>query len=393
MSVRPFRQFIGSANTRTGIKEAMFWGGPGASTGPRSLRDLIARQMGLAFTRAQARPGYGARGRTSRKEWITRSADEATRGERDEDEDGTRLSRCRRRPSRGYFAGYQAMVQEEAESDEDSALVRGLGWRLADRLGPSMGKLGFVVAGSDTGKVLIWDVETALLVATLEDDADVVNCVQPHPSLPWLATSGIEDTIRLWTPEPWDVDENPVPATTSARGIQRRPPFSDWRRKYPAAHPGPDVTLPVVAAQFHDEEIRYRRRGHLRVHADRAREARVARVGEREGARVWREAFAADDARDDTICEESEESEARVWAARQAALRHGLSASEREEQMTRAWRGSGVSGASYNERSTGQRDRPARADAHARIEEIRAGTSILQGMGAGRGTGIQCPTQ
>lgn len=38
------------------------------------------------------------------------------------------------------------------------------------------------------------------LVNAIEADADIVNCVQPHPFDACLATSGIEHVIRLWTP-------------------------------------------------------------------------------------------------------------------------------------------------------------------------------------------------
>jgi len=34
------------------------------------------------------------------------------------------------------------------------------------------------------------------VVQVLQADEDVANCVQPHPSLPILATSGIEPVIR-----------------------------------------------------------------------------------------------------------------------------------------------------------------------------------------------------
>lgn len=34
------------------------------------------------------------------------------------------------------------------------------------------------------------------MVQALQADEDVANCVQPHPSLPVLATSGIESVIR-----------------------------------------------------------------------------------------------------------------------------------------------------------------------------------------------------
>ena len=34
----------------------------------------------------------------------------------------------------------------------------------------------------------------------MEADRHVVNCVQPHPSLPLLATSGIDYDVKLWEP-------------------------------------------------------------------------------------------------------------------------------------------------------------------------------------------------
>jgi len=39
-----------------------------------------------------------------------------------------------------------------------------------------------------------------LQIQALKADEDVVNCVQPHPTLPVLATSGIESVVRLWHP-------------------------------------------------------------------------------------------------------------------------------------------------------------------------------------------------
>jgi hypothetical protein len=37
-------------------------------------------------------------------------------------------------------------------------------------------------------------------VKVLAADEDVANCVQPHPHLPVLATSGIDSVVRLWAP-------------------------------------------------------------------------------------------------------------------------------------------------------------------------------------------------
>ena len=55
-------------------------------------------------------------------------------------------------------------------------------------------------AGSDDGRVYIWDARSGALVCALEADEDIVNSVAAHPSLPYLATSGIEDKVRIWGP-------------------------------------------------------------------------------------------------------------------------------------------------------------------------------------------------
>lgn len=57
-----------------------------------------------------------------------------------------------------------------------------------------------IVAGSDDGKAYIWHKATGKLLNAIDADADIVNCVQPHPIDTCLATSGIENVIRLWKP-------------------------------------------------------------------------------------------------------------------------------------------------------------------------------------------------
>uniref|UniRef100_A0A1B0AID8 Uncharacterized protein n=1 Tax=Glossina pallidipes TaxID=7398 RepID=A0A1B0AID8_GLOPL len=32
------------------------------------------------------------------------------------------------------------------------------------------------------------------------DISGVVNCLEPHPSVPILSTSGLDDNIKIWTP-------------------------------------------------------------------------------------------------------------------------------------------------------------------------------------------------
>ncbi|XP_028046560.1 DDB1- and CUL4-associated factor 6 isoform X3 [Monomorium pharaonis] len=58
----------------------------------------------------------------------------------------------------------------------------------------------FVMSGSDCGHVFIWERDTARLCMLLEADQHVVNCLQPHPHLPMLATSGIDYDVKLWAP-------------------------------------------------------------------------------------------------------------------------------------------------------------------------------------------------
>lgn len=57
----------------------------------------------------------------------------------------------------------------------------------------------YIVAGSDDGAVYIWDKTTTNLVKAMHADAHILNCVQPHPTICMLATSGIEPTIKIWS--------------------------------------------------------------------------------------------------------------------------------------------------------------------------------------------------
>jgi len=66
----------------------------------------------------------------------------------------------------------------------------------------------FIVAGSDDGRILIWDKQTTNLVKVLDGDSSTVNCVQGHPTAPVLASSGIDAVVRLWNPRPVDGTEN-----------------------------------------------------------------------------------------------------------------------------------------------------------------------------------------
>lgn len=53
-----------------------------------------------------------------------------------------------------------------------------------------------VACGSDQGRVFLFDSVTGELLRVLWADREVANCVQCHPTLPVLATSGMEDVVR-----------------------------------------------------------------------------------------------------------------------------------------------------------------------------------------------------
>lgn len=59
----------------------------------------------------------------------------------------------------------------------------------------------YVVSGSDSGHVFIWDRRTSELLNILEGDGEVVNVVQGHPYEPMLAVSGIDSTIKIFSPD------------------------------------------------------------------------------------------------------------------------------------------------------------------------------------------------
>lgn len=58
----------------------------------------------------------------------------------------------------------------------------------------------FIMSGSDCGHIFVWDRKTGKVVKTLLADHRVVNRVQPHPTLPYLLSSGIDYNVKLWAP-------------------------------------------------------------------------------------------------------------------------------------------------------------------------------------------------
>ena len=82
----------------------------------------------------------------------------------------------------------------------------------------------FVVSGSDCGNIFVWDKKTAQVMAMHKGDDEIVNCLEPHPHLSVLATSGIGDDVKVWAPtgEPFsNFDGAKKQALRNARGRDR----------------------------------------------------------------------------------------------------------------------------------------------------------------------------
>ncbi|XP_049280801.1 WD and tetratricopeptide repeats protein 1 [Anopheles funestus] len=63
------------------------------------------------------------------------------------------------------------------------------------------GDSNYIVAGSDDGNFFIWDRHSGIIHSIFQADELIVNCVQPHPFICMLATSGIDHEVRLWSPQ------------------------------------------------------------------------------------------------------------------------------------------------------------------------------------------------
>ena len=164
---RPSALYQGHANAVTDIKEACFWSPHAAFArvgGVRgsALRGVVGRRRALGAGVAALLGG-------------------AQSGEEEEGEE-----------------------EEGSEGEESGSEGEGAGpggarrAREAASYAPGLGSSGYIVAGSDCGGAWVYDRASTLPVAVLAADADICNAVRPHPTLPLLATSGIERVVRLW---------------------------------------------------------------------------------------------------------------------------------------------------------------------------------------------------
>lgn len=64
-----------------------------------------------------------------------------------------------------------------------------------------------VISGSDDGFVYMWCARSSELLAQVQGDGSIVNCVLPHPYHTMIICSGIDNTIKLITPSGEEVSE------------------------------------------------------------------------------------------------------------------------------------------------------------------------------------------
>lgn len=79
------------------------------------------------------------------------------------------------------------------EGHRNSETVKGVNF-----FGP---KSEYIVSGSDCGNIYFWDKNTEAIVQWMRGDEEgVINCLEPHPKIPVLATSGLDSDVKIWVP-------------------------------------------------------------------------------------------------------------------------------------------------------------------------------------------------
>ncbi|KAL5714321.1 Protein ALTERED SEED GERMINATION 2 [Ranunculus cassubicifolius] len=99
----------------------------------------------------------------------------------------------------------------------------------------------YVASGSDDGRWFIWEKRTGRLIKMLAGDEAVVNCVQSHPFDCAVATSGIDNTIKLWTP----IAESPSMIAGGAAGPETGDVLSVMERNQNKLSRNREVILPL----------------------------------------------------------------------------------------------------------------------------------------------------
>ncbi|ELK18121.1 WD repeat-containing protein 42A [Pteropus alecto] len=71
----------------------------------------------------------------------------------------------------------------------------------------------FVVSGSDCGHIFLWEKSSCQIIQFMNGDrTGTINCLEPHPHLPVMATCGLDHDVKIWAPT--------AKATTELTGLK-----------------------------------------------------------------------------------------------------------------------------------------------------------------------------
>ncbi|KAF8796559.1 DDB1- and CUL4-associated factor 8-like [Argiope bruennichi] len=95
-------------------------------------------------------------------------------------------------------------------------------------------KSEYIMSGSDCGCIFFWEKQSEHIVKYMYgDEGGAVNCLEQHPTMPVLATSGLDDDIKIWVPSCEDPPDLSNLKTHISRNMQERE--EDHSREYPDA--------------------------------------------------------------------------------------------------------------------------------------------------------------
>lgn len=88
------------------------------------------------------------------------------------------------------FDMHSCLVVHKYQGHRNKKTIKGCAW-FGDK---------YVLSGSDDGHIYGWDLESEHIVCFLQGDTGIVNTLCVHPTLPILASSGLDHDVKIWEP-------------------------------------------------------------------------------------------------------------------------------------------------------------------------------------------------
>ena len=99
------------------------------------------------------------------------------------------------------YSGFDLVLFDASESAPGKFLQQYCGRRNEDTFLKEARFFGdgrFIVSGCDSGKLFVWEKESSKPINELLADAYILNSIAVHPTLPRIACSGIDPTVKLF---------------------------------------------------------------------------------------------------------------------------------------------------------------------------------------------------